>query len=49
MLDHDNLEEFAHPHSYDMEDNTGTRIAFYTALAQETGGPVFEISVALAA
>ena len=39
-----NLEEFADPLSYDIEDNTDTGIAFYTALAQETGGPVLEIA-----
>lgn len=37
--DHNNLEEFADPHTYDIEDNSDTGIAFYTALAQETGGP----------
>ena len=44
MIDHNNLEEFADPHTYDIEDNTDTGIAFYTALAQETGGPVLEIA-----
>ena len=44
MIDHDNLEEFADPHTYDIEDTSDTGIAFYTALAQETGGPVLEIA-----
>lgn len=44
MIDHDNLEEFADPLNYDIEDNSDTGIAFYTALAQETGGPVLEIA-----
>ena len=44
MIDHDNLEEFADPHNYDIEDNSDTGVAFYTALAQETGGPVLEIA-----
>src|SRR3712207_3235441 len=39
-----NLEEFADPVKYDMEDPSDTGIAFYTALAQETGGPVLEIA-----
>jgi SAM-dependent methyltransferase len=44
LIDHNNLEEFADPHNYDIEDNSDTGIAFYTALAQETGGPVLEIA-----
>ena len=44
MIDHNNLEEFADPRNYDIEDNSDTGIAFYTALAQETGGPVLEIA-----
>ncbi len=44
MIDHDNLEEFADPDNYDIEDHSATGIAFYTALAQETGGPVLEIA-----
>ena len=44
MIDHDNLEEFSDPANYDMEDASDTGIAFYTALAQETGGPVLEIA-----
>lgn len=35
MIDPNNLEEFADPHRYDIEDNSDTGIAFYTALAQE--------------
>jgi SAM-dependent methyltransferase len=44
LIDHDNLEEFADPHTYDIEDTSDTGIAFYSALAQETGGPVLEIA-----
>jgi SAM-dependent methyltransferase len=44
LIEHDNLEEFADPHNYDMEDSSDTGIAFYSALAQETGGPVLEIA-----
>ena len=44
MIDHNNLEEFADPHGYDIEDSSDTGVAFYTALAQETGGPVLEIA-----
>jgi hypothetical protein len=39
LIDHDNLEEFADPRRYDIEDDSDTGIGFYTALAQETGGP----------
>jgi SAM-dependent methyltransferase len=44
LIDHDNLAEFADPHTYDMEDNSDTGVAFYAALAQETGGPVLELA-----
>ena len=44
MIDHDNLEEFADPANYDMEDASDTGINFYTALAQKTGGSVLEIA-----
>jgi SAM-dependent methyltransferase len=44
MLDHNNLEEFADPRNYDIEQRTNKGIAFYSALAQETGGPVLEIA-----
>ncbi len=44
MTNHNNLEEFADPHTYDTEDNSDTGVAFYTALAQEIGGPVLEIA-----
>jgi len=44
LIDHDNLEEFSDPVNYDMEDTSDTGVAFYTALAQETGGSVFEIA-----
>ena len=44
MIDHNNLEEFADPDNYDIEDTSAAGIAFYSALAQETGGPVLEIA-----
>lgn len=44
MIDHNNLEEFADPHAYDFEDRSDAGIAFYSALAQEVGGPVLEIA-----
>ena len=44
MIDHDNLEEFSDPVSYDIEDSSDTGIAFYAALAHETGGSVLEIA-----
>ena len=44
MLDHDNLEEFADPANYDRQDPSDTGVAFYSALAQETGGPVLELA-----
>ena len=44
MIDHDNLEEFADAAYYDFEDSSDTGLAFYSALAQETGGPVLEIA-----
>ncbi len=44
LIDHDNLEEFADPRNYDMQDSSDTGVAFYTALAHETGGPVLEIA-----
>ena len=44
MSEHDNLEEFADPRAYDVEDSSDTGVAFYSALAQETGGPVLEIA-----
>ena len=37
MIDHDNLEEYADPVDYDRRDSTDTGVAFYSALAQETG------------
>jgi SAM-dependent methyltransferase len=42
VIGHNNLEEFADPHTYDIEDSSDTGIAFYTTLAHETGGPVLE-------
>lgn len=44
MIDHNNLEEFADAATYDLEDDSDTGVAFYHALAQETGGPVLEIA-----
>src|SRR5215210_1972467 len=44
LIDHDNLEEYADPVAYDREDSSDTGVAFYSALAQETGGPVLEIA-----
>jgi len=44
LIDHDNLEEFADPLNYDIEDNSDTGIAFYSTLAQETGGPILEVA-----
>ncbi len=44
MIDHDNLEEFADPLNYDIEDASDAGVEFYSALAQESGGPVLEIA-----
>src|SRR5919107_276755 len=44
LIDHDNLEEYADPVDYDRQDSSDTGVAFYAALAQETGGPVLEIA-----
>ncbi len=44
MIDHDNLEAFADPVDYDRQDSSDTGVAFYAALARETGGPVLEIA-----
>jgi len=44
LIDHNNLEEFADPLNYDIEDSSDTGIAFYSALARETGGPVLEVA-----
>jgi SAM-dependent methyltransferase len=44
LIDHDNLEEFADPDNYDIEDSSDTGVAFYSGLAQATGGPVLEIA-----
>jgi SAM-dependent methyltransferase len=44
MIDHDNLEEFADAERYDIEDGNDTGVAFYAALAQESGGPVLELA-----
>jgi SAM-dependent methyltransferase len=44
VIDHDNLDEFADAAEYDNLDSSDTGVAFYQALAQETGGPVLEIA-----
>ena len=44
MTDHDNLEAFVDPVDYDRQDSNDTGVAFYAALARETGGPVLEIA-----
>jgi SAM-dependent methyltransferase len=44
VIDYDNLEEFADPINYDLEDQSDTGVAFYSGLAQETGGPVLELA-----
>lgn len=44
MIDHTNLEEFADPQNYDLEEAGDTGVAFYAALAQETGGPILELA-----
>jgi SAM-dependent methyltransferase len=44
LIDHDNLEEYADPVDYDRQDSSDTGVAFYAALAQQTGGPVLEIA-----
>lgn len=42
-IHHNNLEEFDDPDNYDIEDNSDTGVAFYSALAVEMGGPALEI------
>jgi SAM-dependent methyltransferase len=42
LIDH-GLEAYTDPQNYDLLEND-TGVAFYTALAQETGGPVLEIA-----
>jgi SAM-dependent methyltransferase len=44
LIAHNNLEEFSDPLNYDRQDSSDTGVAFYSALAQETGGPVLEIA-----
>jgi SAM-dependent methyltransferase len=44
LIDHDNLEMFSDPAGYDRKDSSDTGVAFYAALARETGGPVLEIA-----
>jgi SAM-dependent methyltransferase len=44
LIDHDNLEEFADAEEYDIEVTGDKGVAFYSALARETGGPVLELA-----
>lgn len=46
MIDHNNLEEFADPANYDLEEGAapGPNLAFYTQLAATTGGPVLDLA-----
>ena len=44
VIDHNNLEEFDDADTYDIVDPSDTGVAFYTALARETGSPVLEIA-----
>jgi SAM-dependent methyltransferase len=44
LIDHDNLEDFADARDYDRRDSSDTGVAFYSALARETGGPVLELA-----
>lgn len=44
LIDHNNLEEFSDPVNYDQADPSDTGVAFYAALAQETGSPVLELA-----
>jgi SAM-dependent methyltransferase len=44
MIDHTNLEAYAHPVSYDLiNDSFEPQGSFYLALAQQLGGPVLEL------
>jgi SAM-dependent methyltransferase len=43
LIDHNNLEAFADPATYDTLDPSDTGVAFYRGLAQEAGGAVLEI------
>lgn len=44
VIDHDNLEDFADPETYDIVAGDDAGVAFYTELAWEAGGPVLEIA-----
>jgi len=46
MNAHDNLEEFADPPNYDIEEGerSAPRVAFYFELAKSVFGPVLEIA-----
>jgi SAM-dependent methyltransferase len=44
LLEHDNLENFDDPDRYDIEAGDDAGVAFYTALARETGGPILELA-----
>jgi SAM-dependent methyltransferase len=44
VIDHDNLDAFSDPDNYDQEDSSDVGVAFYSALAAETDGPVLEVA-----
>lgn len=44
LAQHDNLETFIDAEAYDRTDRSDTGVAFYAALAQETGGPVLDLA-----
>lgn len=44
MIEHNNLEAFADAEDYDLEDTSDDGVAFYAALAAETGSPVLEVA-----
>jgi SAM-dependent methyltransferase len=44
VIDHDNLEAFSDGVAYDHDDQSDVGVAFYLALARETGGPILEIA-----
>jgi SAM-dependent methyltransferase len=44
MLDHNNLEAFSDAVDYDHADTSDDGVAFYAALAKETGSPVLEVA-----
>lgn len=44
VIDHNNLEAFADAENYDYEDTSDDGVAFYAALAAETGSPMLEVA-----